>query len=87
VLVHTRPGDPHPYLALGKLYRDSYHDATRAREMFEKYLALAPKNEESEALRYQLEESAAEPAPAPIAAPVSPPAPTAPTPPATEKTP
>lgn len=58
VLVHTKPDDPNPYLALGKLYRDSYNDAVRAREMFEKYLSLAPKGEESDAVRYQLEESA-----------------------------
>jgi tetratricopeptide (TPR) repeat protein len=93
VLVHTRPNDPHPYLALGKLYRDSYHDAIRAREMFEKYLALAPKSEESEALRYQLEESAADPVPPPPAppaattAPATPTAPTAPTTPTTQPTP
>jgi tetratricopeptide (TPR) repeat protein len=58
ILVHTKPDDPNPYLALGKLYRDSYNDAARAREMFEKYLALAPKGEEADAVRYQLEESA-----------------------------
>src|SRR5207245_801503 len=38
VLVRTRPDDPNPYLALAKLYRDSYNDAPRAREMFGKYL-------------------------------------------------
>jgi len=64
VLVRTRPDDPNPYLALGKLYRDSYNDAPRARAMFTKYLALAPKTEESEAIRYQMEESDAPP-PAP----------------------
>jgi tetratricopeptide (TPR) repeat protein len=55
VLVKTRPEDPHPYLALGKLYRDSYHDGARAKEMFEKFLSLAPKDREAEAIRYQLE--------------------------------
>ena len=56
VLVKTRPEDPHPYLALGKLYRDSYHDGARAKEMFEKFLSLAPKGHEADAIRYQLEE-------------------------------
>jgi predicted Zn-dependent protease len=56
VLVRTRPEDPNPYLALGKLYRDSYNDAPRARQMFSKYLALAPKGEEADAIRYQIEE-------------------------------
>jgi predicted Zn-dependent protease len=58
VLVRTRPEDPNPYLALGKLYRDSYNDAPRAREMFAKYLALAPKGDEADAIRYQMEEAA-----------------------------
>lgn len=58
VLVRTRPDDPNPYLALGKLYRDSFSDAARAREMFAKYLSLAPKGDEADAIRYQLEESA-----------------------------
>jgi tetratricopeptide (TPR) repeat protein len=57
-LVRTRADDPHPYLALAKLYRDHYHDAARARPLFEKYLALAPKGDEAEAVRYELEESA-----------------------------
>ena len=56
VLVKTRPEDPHPYLALGKLYRDSYHDRTRAKQMFEKFLSLAPKSSEADAIRYELEE-------------------------------
>lgn len=65
VLVRTKPDDPNPYLALGKLYRDSYNDAARAREMFGKYLALAPKGDEADAIRYQMEESD----PPPIASP------------------
>ena len=56
-LVRTRPNDPNPYLALGKLYRDSYNDAPRAREMFSKYLALAPKGDEADAIRYQMEDT------------------------------
>jgi tetratricopeptide (TPR) repeat protein len=56
VLVKTRPEDPHPYLALGKLYRDSYHDGARAKQMFEKFLSLAPKGHEADAVRYELEE-------------------------------
>ena len=55
-LTHTRPDDPHPYLALGKLYRDSYHDTARARGMFLTYLKLAPKGQEAEAIRYQLDD-------------------------------
>lgn len=73
VLVRTKPDDPNPYLALAKLYRDSYNDAARARAMFTKYLALAPKSEEAESIRYQMEE-----ADAPLPAP---PAPTTTTPP------
>ena len=70
VLVRTKPDDPNPYLALGKLYRDSYNDATRARAMFGKYLALAPKGDEADAIRYQMEESAPpDAAPLPGAAP------------------
>ncbi len=65
VLVRTKPDDPNPYLALGKLYRDSYSDAARAREMFTKYLALAPKGEEADSIRYQMEESAPPPEPEP----------------------
>ena len=65
VLMHTRPEDPNPYLALGKLYRDSYNDAARAREMFGKYLALAPKGDEADAIRYQMEESDPPPIPSP----------------------
>jgi predicted Zn-dependent protease len=57
VLVRTKPDDPNPYLALGKLYRDSYNDAPRAREMFAKYLALAPQGDEADAIRYQMEET------------------------------
>ncbi|HEX8951624.1 MAG TPA: tetratricopeptide repeat protein [Polyangia bacterium] len=70
VLVRTRPEDPNPYLALGKLYRDSYNDAARARQMFAKYLALAPKGDEADGIRYQMEESA----PPPDVPPPSPPA-------------
>ncbi|HEY2748143.1 MAG TPA: tetratricopeptide repeat protein [Polyangia bacterium] len=62
-LVRTRPDDPNPYLALGKLYRDSYNDATRARAMFAKYLTLAPKGEEADSIRYQMDETAPDPAP------------------------
>jgi tetratricopeptide (TPR) repeat protein len=56
-LQRTRPDDPNPYLALGKLYRDSFGDAGRARAMFERYLVLAPHGEEADAIRYQLEEA------------------------------
>ena len=69
VLVRTKPEDPNPYLALGKLYRDSYNDAPRARAMFTKYLALAPKSAEADAIRYQMEESA--PLPGDVASPPS----------------
>lgn len=61
VLVRTKPEDPNPYLALGKLYRDSYNDAVRARAMFTKYLALAPKSDEADSIRYQMEEAAPPP--------------------------
>ena len=80
VLVRTKPDDPNPYLALGKLYRDSYNDATRARAMFGKYLALAPKGDEADAIRYQMEEAAPLPSDPPAT-------PAPPTPPAPEQTP
>ncbi len=67
VLMRTKPDDPNPYLALGKLYRDSFADATRARAMFTKYLALAPKGDEADAIRYQLEEAEPLPPPTPPA--------------------
>ena len=79
VLVRTRPRDPHPYLALGKLYRDSYHDGARAKQMFEKFLSLAPKGHEADAIRYQLDEET------PPNAPTT--APSATTPSATGETP
>jgi tetratricopeptide (TPR) repeat protein len=66
-LLRTRPEDPNPYLALAKLYRDQYHDAVRARPLFEKYLALAPKGEEAESVRYELE-TVEPPAPPPAEA-------------------
>ena len=86
VLVRTRPADPHPYLALGKLYRDSYHDAARARDMFQRYLALAPKSDEAEAIRYQLED-AVEPTPTTPTTPPTTTSPTTPTPPTTPTSP
>jgi predicted Zn-dependent protease len=73
VLVRTKPDDPNAYLALGKLYRDSYSDAARARAMFAKYLSLAPKGDEADAIRYQMEESAPAEAPSPSPAPPPPP--------------
>jgi tetratricopeptide (TPR) repeat protein len=63
-LVRARPDDPQAYLALGRLYRDGYNDPARARQMFEKYLALAPNGADAAAVRYELAEPApAEPAP------------------------
>ena len=76
VLVRTKPDDPNPYLALGKLYRDSFNDAPRARAMFTKYLSLAPKGDESDAIRYQMEETELPPdvpSSLPAPAPASPP--------------
>jgi predicted Zn-dependent protease len=88
VLVRTRPDDPNPYLALAKLYRDSYNDAMRAREMFGKYLALAPKGEEADAIRYQMEEAAPLPPETTTSAPATPAPPTpAPATPVPETTP
>ena len=69
LLLRTKPDDPNPYLALGKLYRDSYNDAGRARALFARYLELAPKGEEADAIRYQLDEAAAPPESAPPMAP------------------
>lgn len=86
-LVRTEPRDPHPYLALGKLYRDAYHDDARARSMFQKYLALAPHGDEADAIRYQLQEDTPlpEPQPALVDPPITiaPPPEAAPSPPAT----
>ncbi len=58
LLMATQPKDPHPYLALARLYRDSLHDDARARQMFEKFLALAPRSREADAIRYQLQDPA-----------------------------
>jgi tetratricopeptide (TPR) repeat protein len=80
VLVRTKPDDPNPYLALGKLYRDTYNDVARAREMFTHYLALAPKGEEADAIRYQLEESAPPTEPTPTEPTPTEPTPTEPAP-------
>jgi predicted Zn-dependent protease len=60
-LVRSRPDDAQAYLALGRLYKD--HDPERAREMFEKYLSLAPNGEAAAAIRFELA------APAPVAPP------------------
>jgi tetratricopeptide (TPR) repeat protein len=58
-LVRTKPDDPQAYLALGRLYRDGYNDRTRARAMFERYLALAPNGEAAPGVRFELEEGRA----------------------------
>ncbi len=52
-LVRTAPKDAQAYLALGKLYRDG-NDKVRAKEMFEKYLELAPEGQEAPAVRFDL---------------------------------
>jgi predicted Zn-dependent protease len=54
-LQRTQPKDPASYLALGRLYRDA-NDRTRARQMFEKYLELAPEGESAASVRYELSE-------------------------------
>src|SRR5262249_50334174 len=54
-LVRAQPNDPEPYLALGRIYRDA-HDSAHARQMFEKYLELAPHGESAASVRYELSE-------------------------------
>jgi len=54
-LMRDQPSDPDAYLALGRLYKEL--DPIRAREMFEKYLKLAPSGEAAAQVRYDLEEA------------------------------
>lgn len=52
-LQRSEPKDPQSYLALGRLYRDG-NDRARARQMFEKYLELAPNGESAASVRFEL---------------------------------
>jgi tetratricopeptide (TPR) repeat protein len=52
-LQRSEPKDPQSYLALGRIYRDG-NDLVRARQMFEKYLELAPNGESAAAVRFEL---------------------------------
>jgi len=54
VLVKTRPEDPQPYLALARLYREG--DRVLAKEMFEKYLQLAPDGADAAHVRFEIQE-------------------------------
>ncbi len=58
-LMRSLPNDPEAYLALGRLYKET--NPTRSRSMFEQYLKLAPKGEEAEGIKYDLEESGEHP--------------------------
>jgi Tfp pilus assembly protein PilF len=53
VLARQKPDDPEPYLELGRIYRDA-NDRARADKMFARYLALAPKDGRSAAVRLEL---------------------------------
>lgn len=54
-LRDTLPDDPQVYLALGKLYRDSFGDRARATTNFERFLVLAPRDHAADSIRFQLE--------------------------------
>ncbi len=56
LLVRTDAKDPQAWLALGRLYRDGYNDRARARQMFEKYLELAPSGDQAASVRFELQE-------------------------------
>ncbi len=53
-LVKLAPEEPQAYLALGRLYRDN--DRERARQMFEKYLALTPDGVDSARVRFEMQD-------------------------------
>ena len=53
-LQRTQPNDPEAYLALGRLYHDT--DRPRARELFRRYLELAPNGTDAAAVRFELAE-------------------------------
>jgi len=54
MVIAEQPNAPKPYLLLGRLYRDRLQDARGAREMFRRYLALAPDSREAAHLRLEL---------------------------------
>lgn len=64
LLAKQKPEDPEAYLQLGRLYRDEYHDRPRAKEMFGRYLALAPNAPER--VRFEVSELDPVASPAPV---------------------
>jgi len=52
-LIESQPKDPEGYLALGRLYQDE-RKSDRAKEMFHKYLELAPNGEHAAQVRFEL---------------------------------
>ena len=54
-LRDSQPNDAQVYLALGKLYHDGLGDKPRARQNFERFLALAPEDHSAASIRFQLE--------------------------------
>jgi predicted Zn-dependent protease len=54
-MIAEQPKDPEPYLALGRIYKDA-KDGERAKQMFHKYLELAPDGEHAAQVRFELAE-------------------------------
>lgn len=54
MVIAQKPDAPQPYLLLGRLYRDRLADLHSARDMFRRYLALAPDTREAAHLRLEL---------------------------------
>ncbi len=54
IVIAEKPAVAPPYLLLGRLYRDRLGDVKTARDMFRRYLALAPDTREAAHLRLEL---------------------------------
>lgn len=54
LVIAQKPAAAHPYLLLGRLYRDRLGDARGAHEMFRRFLALAPDSRDAAHLRLEL---------------------------------
>lgn len=54
MVIAQKPEVAQPYLLLGRLYRDRLSDVRSARDMFHRYLALAPDTREATHLRLEL---------------------------------
>ena len=54
MVIAQKPEVAQPYLLLGRLYRDRLSDVRSARDMFRRYLAMAPDTREATHLRLEL---------------------------------